>query len=128
MARLIDVIKAVGVSVPIEVGLMREEPSMTLFNLAGGEELVYMNGEREKTYNIGILMKHESDSVCFNELTNVYQKLENLKELKSKNDSFDFSTIITANLPNKTGVEPKGLNVWSADFKIKILIYKGVDY
>lgn len=126
MERLYDVVVATVPSVKVSIGVLDENESITLMNLAGGDEVVYMSGKRDKTYNVAVLMKHRQDSVCFNTLNTIYQALERVKELESVNDSFRFLGVQTANLPHKTAIDEKGLNIWEIDFKIHVEIYKGV--
>ena len=119
-------LEQLNLGIPITIGLLGEAESIALINLAGGEEVVYMDRKRDKVYNVGVLIKHRQDGVCFNALTEVYQRLENAKDIPSMNDSYEFIGIKTSNLPHKSGVDEKGFNVWSTDFAVRILIYKGV--
>ena len=129
LPRLQAVVEAVNLPSPIdkvEIGMLTESPSIALMPLAGGEEIVYYSGKRQKTLNVSVMMKHPSDAACFNTLTTIYRTLENLSRLDSNNDSFSFGKATTANLSHKVGVDEKNLNVWNSDFKFEILIEKGV--
>lgn len=108
------------------LGMLKDDPSIAIIPQPSGEEQVYFGGKRNKVYNIGILMKHPYDGVCNDVLTNVYQFLEQTKDLPSSNDSYEFVSLRTTNLPNKVGHDDFSNQVWSADFAITITIYKGV--
>ncbi|MCW6681611.1 minor capsid protein [Aerococcaceae bacterium NML160702] len=126
MERLRDEVKKIVKDLPLGIGTLGERDSVAIVNMPGGEEVMYMSRKREKTYNISVLMKHKKDSECFNVLTAVYQHVENLQDLTSLNDSYEFVSALTVNLPSKQGYDEKGYQVWAVDFAINILIERGV--
>lgn len=109
------------------LNLVLETECATILLLPGGEEQKFMDGSRDKQHNLSVVMKHKSDRVCFDVLTDVYRLIENIRHLPSDNGSYEYIGSRTLNLPNKVGQDPKGLNLWSADFQITINIQKGVD-
>ena len=111
----------------VYLGNMVESPCVSITPLPGGDEMVFMDGARDKEYNISVLVQHQSDGACNTYLTDLYRHIERVKDVPSNNTSYEFIRAKTSNLPSKQGIADKNLNVWEVNFKITIHIYKGVD-
>lgn len=111
----------------VYLGNMVESPCVSITPLPGGDEMVFMDGARDKEYNISVLVQHQSDGACNAYLTDLYRHIERIKDVPSNNTSYEFIRAKTSNLPSKQGITDKKLNVWEVNFKITIHIYKGVD-
>lgn len=108
------------------VGPLGEDESLSIMPMPGGAEVEYMDGTRDKDYQIQVNAKSKDQMNCLNALTVIYQKLENLIDLKSSNGSYDFNKIETISLPSLVMQDEQGFFIYSLSISAKITIYKGV--
>lgn len=108
------------------IGLLGPSESLSIMAMPGGAEVEYMDGTRDKDYQVQVNAKSKDQMNCFNALTTTYQKLENLVELPSGNGSFDFNKIETKSLPSLVTQDEQGFYVYALSISAKITIYKGV--
>lgn len=119
-------INSLGLFAPCYIGLLGAEDSLSIMAMPGGDEVVYMDGVRDKDYQVQVNVKSRDQLACINALTYIYQVLENLEDLASKNGSYDFQKIETKSLPNLVGQDEQGFFVYALNISAKISIYKGV--
>ncbi len=108
------------------IGLLGAEESLSIMAMPGGAEVEYMDGIRDKDYQIQVNAKSRNQLNCFNALTTIYQKLENLTELESDNGSFDFQRFTTTSLPSLVMMDEQGFFIYQLSLSAKITIYEGV--
>lgn len=106
------------------IGLLDVKDSISVMAMPGGEETVFFDGIRDKDYQIQVSAKSKNQNDCYTALTDIYQDLERLDELESKNGSFDFQNIKTASLPNLIGQDDDGFFIWGVNLSCKITIYE----
>ncbi len=126
MLQLNDKINSLDLYAPCYIGLLGPEDSLSIMAMPGGDEVVFMNGARDKDYQVQVNAKSKDQLACLNALTYIYQTLENLIDLPSENDSFDFQSISTKSLPNLVAQDEQGFFVYVLNISAKITIYKGV--
>lgn len=124
LERLNEHINSLDLFAKSNIGLLEYSDSISLITMPGGLEKVYFDGTRDKDYQVQVSAKSKNQNNCYLALTDVYQELENLTELKSKNNSFEFQSITTASLPNLIGQDEQGYFVWAVNLNCKITIYK----
>src|SRR5690625_4821159 len=98
MERLNDKINSLDVYARCTIGMLGIDDSLSIMAMPGGEETVFMDGVRDKDYQVQINAKSREQSNCFNALTEIYQTLENLTDLPSSNGSYDFQKISVPSL------------------------------
>lgn len=123
MDRLKDEINTLDLFARCRIGLLEAEDSMSILAMPGGAETVFMDGIRDKQYQIQINALSKDQEQSYHALTTVYQHLERLQELESHNDSFDFQGITVQSLPNLVGQDDQGYFMLVVNISAKITIY-----
>ena len=108
------------------IGLLGTDESLSIMAMPGGSEIEYMDGVRDKDYQIQVNAKSRDQLNCFNALTTIYQNLENLTDLESDNGSFDFQKFTTTSLPSLVMMDEQGFFIYQLSLSAKITIYEGV--
>ncbi len=126
MNNLNKVINDMGLYARSGIGLLKADESISIMAMPGGAEVEYMDGTRDKDYQIQVNAKSENQLNCYNALNYIYQVLENLKELPSKNGSYEFNRISTTSLPSFLHRDEQGFWVYVLSLSAKITIYEGV--
>lgn len=124
MDRLNEYINTLDLYARSRIGLLSTDDSISVMAMPGGEETVFFDGIRDKDYQIQVSAKSKDQNNCYTALTDIYQDLERLDELESKNGSFDFQNIKTASLPNLIGQDDDGFFIWGVNLSCKITIYE----
>lgn len=109
------------------IGLLGTDESISIMAMPGGDETVYMDGARDKDYQVQVNAKSRCNDHCFDALTTIYQTLENLDDLPSENGSYEFNKVQTKSLPNLVGQDEDGFFIWVLNISCKITIYQGVE-
>lgn len=123
MDRLNNHINTLDLFARSRIGLLGVGDSVSIMSMPGGEEKVYMDGARDKDYQVQVNAKSDNQNNCFDALTRIYQSLERLEILKSNNGSYDFQKIETKSLPNFVGQDEDGFFIWVVNISAKITIY-----
>lgn len=126
MQKLNQKINSLDIFANSTIGILDEGDSLSIMAMPGGEEVVYMDGIRDKDYQVQINTKSANQGSCLNALTSIYQKLERLDDLPSGNGSFDFQQIETKSLPSLVMVDEQGFFIYQLSISAKITIYEGV--
>lgn len=127
MDRLNDKINSLGLYAKSTIGLLGEDESLSIMAMPGGPETIYFDGTRDKDYQIQVNAKSKNQLHCFDALTTIYQTLENLEELPSQNNSYEFNKIETKSLPSILGQDEQGYFIYVLSISAKITIYQGVE-
>lgn len=126
MDKLNQRINSLGLYARCRIGLLDANESLSIMAMPGGAEVEYMDGTRDKDYQVQVNAKSENQLNCFDALTNIYQTLENLVDLPSDNGSYEFNKIETKSLPSIVGEDEQGFCIYSLSISAKITIYQGV--
>lgn len=126
MDKLNQKINSLGLYANSRIGLLGTDESLSIMAMPGGAETVYMDGSRDKDYQVQVNAKSKNQLNCFNALTYIYQTLENLIDLPSNNGSYEFNSIETKSLPSLVEQDEQGFYVYALSISAKITIYQGV--
>lgn len=126
MSNLNKVINDMGLYARSGIGLLKADESISIMAMPGGAEVEYMDGTRDKDYQIQVNAKSKNQLNCYNALNYIYQVLENLQELPSLNDSYEFNKIKTTSLPSLLQQDEQGFYIYVLSISAKITIYQGV--
>lgn len=124
--RLRDKINTLNLYANCTIGLLGASESLSVMPMPGGAEVEYMDGVRDKDYQVQVNAKSKNQGNCINALTTIYQTLERLTELPSNNGSFDFQKITTQSLPSLVMQDEQGFFIYALSISAKITIYEGV--
>lgn len=119
-------INSLGLYARSSIGLLDVDESLSIMAMPGGSELEYMDGTRDKDYQVQVNAKSMDQMDCYNALTAIYQSLENLSELPSGNGSYEFNKISITSLPSLVMQDEQGFYVFQLSLSAKITIYRGV--
>ena len=108
------------------IGLLLADESMSIMAMPGGAETVYMDGSRDKAYQVQINIKSKRQDVAMNALNAIAKKLENLELLPSGNGSYDFQQIKVTSNPSFLQQDEQGFFVWVLSISAELTISKGV--
>lgn len=100
--RLADYIDSLKVGIELYNEFNSEENSISLYSIVGGRTIQeYMDGSKNKDLNYELQVKVRLDDrdLGFNALSKICNKLENLKELNSLDNSFKFKHIRVSSDP-----------------------------
>lgn len=118
MERLNDTINAIpNLPVRSRMGYLGPEESLVIYPLPGSNVIAsYMDGTKDENLNYEISMKSQSQSKIDNTLWLVARKLEKVKNIESKDGSFEFEELSITNLPfindaNEQGFYTFNINV-----------------
>ncbi|WP_158232446.1 minor capsid protein [Sporosarcina sp. P13] len=126
MTKLNQRINSLSLYAHSSIGLLDVGESLSIMAMPGGSEVEYMDGMRDKDYQVQINAKSKNQMNCLNALTIIYQALENLADLPSGNGSYEFNRISTPSLPSLVAQDEQGFYVYALSISAKITIYKGV--
>ena len=119
-------VNTLGLYAVSKIGTLSPTDSISLMAMPGGEEVVFMDGMRDKTYNIQIDAKSKRQDFCLDALTTIYQHLETLGSLPSVNGSYEFKNINTLSLPSLIMQDDQSYFICTVSISVEITIYKGV--
>lgn len=128
MEKLNQKINCLDLFTGCSVGVLGGADDVTIMSTPGGAETIFMDGIRDKNYQVQVNAKSLNQTNCMDALTKIYQSLERLPEdaIKSDNGSFDFQEITTASLPSIVMQDEQGYFVYALSISAKITIYEGV--
>lgn len=127
LTKLNQKINSLGLYAKSTIGLLGPDESLSIMAMPGGAETVYMDGTRDKDYQVQINAKSKNQMNCFNTLTYIYQTLENLSDLPSGNGSYEFQRIETKSFPSLLEQDEQGYFIYVLSISAKITIYQGVE-
>lgn len=127
MTKLNQKINSLSLYARSSIGLLGPDESLSIMAMPGGAETVYMDGTRDKDYQVQINAKSKNQMNCFNALTYIYSTLENLSDLPSGNGSYEFQSIETKSFPSLLEQDEQGYFIYVLSISAKITIYQGVE-
>lgn len=123
--RLVDSINSIqGLKNKIRTGYLNDNESLVIYPLAGSRTVQqFYDGVKEQELNYEITMKSKDGQKLDDTLWQIQNYLEQLTELNSQDDSFDFDWLEITNKPFIEQFDEQGWFVFSIDFKAHITIY-----
>lgn len=109
-----------------QIGLLAADESMSIMAMPGGAQVVFFDGTRDKAYQVQINVKSKRQDVCMNALNVLSKSLENLDDLPSSNNSYEFKEIKITSFPSFLHQDEQGFFVWVLSISAEITIFKGV--
>lgn len=108
------------------VGLLNTTESLSVMAMPGGKETVFWDGDRDKAYQVQINVKSKRHDVCMNALNVIAKKLEELTELPSSNDTYEYQQINITSNPSFVTNDEQGFFIWALSISATLTIFKGV--
>lgn len=126
MERLQDKVNEMpGLPIQCRLGYLGATESFVLYPLPGSCIVAeYMDGTSDQQLNFEFAMKSQSQNKIHTTLWTVQTELEKLKELHSKDGSFEFEELIITNKPFINKIDEQGWFVFLLDVQAKITVYK----
>ena len=126
--RLNDYINTLDLFAWSDVGGLDEGDSISTLPMPGGDETIYMDGVRDKHYQVQINAKSQNQFNCIESLSKIATTLENLQanDIESHNGTFEFESIKITSLPNIIVYDEQGFFIYSLSISAKITIYERV--
>lgn len=115
--RLKDSINSIP-KLPIKVkkGYLSEKESLVLYPLPGGRVLqMYYDGSKNQQLNYEIAMRSKEGNKIEQTLWMIADYLEEIEEIKSEDNSFEFDSLSIANKPYVSEADEKGWFVFLLD-------------
>lgn len=127
--RLCDKVNAIqGLPIECKIGYLGADESFVVYPLPGSQVTAeYMNGTIEQQLNFEFAMKSKSQKKIHDTLWMVQNELENLKELKSHDGSFEFERLTITNKPFINQIDEQGWFVFLLDVQANITVFKEVE-
>lgn len=125
--RLNEYINSMSLYARSKIGIVGEGEGISINMMPGGEEIIFMDGERDKSQNMQIVAKGRNHQQCIDTLNKIYRRLENLNNLSSNNDSYSFKSISTTSYPSLILHDESGNFIYEITINTNITIYKGVE-
>ena len=127
--RLCDKVNAIqGLPIKCKIGYLGADESFVVYPLPGSQVTAeYMNGTIEQQLNFEFAMKSKSQKKIHDTLWMVQNELENLKELKSHDGSFEFERLTITNKPFINQIDEQGWFVFLLDVQANITVFKEVE-
>lgn len=126
LVQLNQYINSLGLYARSILSVLTENESLSLIALPGGIETVYMDGSKDKDYNVQINAKSKDQLNCVNALNAIAYSLENLYALPSSNQSYELDRFILSGMPSYVSQDAQGFFIWQLTVTAKITIDKGV--
>ena len=114
------------IPIKCKMGYLGTGESLVVYPLPGSKiTKEYMDGVTEQALNYEIAMKSKSQSNVNSTLWLIQNELEDLKELTSKNGSFEFDNLAITNKPYINALDEQGWFVFLLDVQASITVLKG---
>lgn len=106
-------------------GYLDANESLVIYPIPGGRTIrEYMNGDEDKRLNYEIAYKSKSQEKLSGTLWELQTFVDELEELESENDSFQFNDIAVTNTPYINSFDDQGWYVFLLDIQAEITIFK----
>ena len=117
-------------SMPINcrIGYLGTDESFVVYPLPGSKTVTeYMDGTKDQQLNFEFAMKSKSQSKIHATLWLVQNVLDDLDELESQDNSFEFNNLIITNKPFINNADDQGFFTFLLDVQAEITILRGDD-
>lgn len=124
--RLTDRVNEIpGLPIVCRIGYLDTEESFVVYPLPGSRTVTeYMDGTKDQQLNFEFAMKSKSQRNIHQTLWSVQNVLEDLEELESHDDSFEFQDLIITNKPFINQMDDQGWFVFLLDIQANITVFK----
>lgn len=110
------------------IGYLDTSESFVVYPLPGSRTVTeYMDGTKDQQLNFEFAMKSKSQSKIHATLWLVQNILDDLDELESQDNSFEFNNLIITNKPFINNADDQGFFTFLLDVQAQITILKGDD-
>ena len=110
------------------IGYLGTDESFVVYPLPGSKTVTeYMDGTKDQQLNFEFAMKSKSQSKIHATLWLVQNVLDDLDELESQDNSFEFNNLIITNKPFINNADDQGFFTFLLDVQAQITILKGDD-
>lgn len=110
------------------IGYLDTSESFVVYPLPGSRTVTeYMDGTKDQQLNFEFAMKSRSQSKIHATLWLVQNVLDDLEELESDDNSFEFNNLIITNKPFINNADDQGFFTFLLDIQAQITILKGDD-
>ena len=107
------------------MGYLGTDESFVVYPLPGSRTVSeYMDGTTDQQLNFEFAMKSQLQSKIHQTLWLVQNELEQLKELESQDESFQFQDLIITNKPFINQLDEQGWFVFLLDIQANITVFK----
>ncbi|MGK0607153.1 MULTISPECIES: minor capsid protein [Enterococcus] len=115
-----------GLPIKIRKGYLSADESLVIYPLPGGQVIVeFYDGIKDQQLNYEIAMKSKDGNKIEKVLWLISDYLEQLEELKSQNETFEFNSLTITSKPFINDADEQGWFVFLLDFQVKLTTFKG---
>lgn len=115
-----------GLPIKIRKGYLSADESLVIYPLPGGQVITeFYDGIKDQQLNYEIAMKSKDGDKIEKVLWLISDYLEQIEELKSQNETFEFNNLTITSKPFINDADEQGWFVFLLDFQVKLTTYKG---
>lgn len=124
--RIKDSINSIeGLPLQIRKGYLSAKESLVVYPLPGSQVVAeYYDGIKDQQLNYEIAMKSKDGDKIEKVLWLISDYLEQLEELKSQNETFEFNSLTITSKPFINDADEQGWFVFLLDFQVKLTTFK----
>lgn len=122
--RLYEAIATLELPIPFHENVMIDRDSVALYSLPGGRQISGdMSGTKYKQLNYEVQGKSKDPEMIQKTITRISEFLEDLEDIESSNDSFQFDQIKISSEPFYSSIGEDGFYYFTLNFQAFIDIY-----
>lgn len=111
--------------IQMKIGYLEQDESLVLYTLPGSTvSKEYYDGTKELVVNIEIAMKSKDGATAEKALWEITNFLENLDDVSSEDDDFDFDKIVVTSRPFVNAMHEQGWLVFLLNAKAFVTQYQ----
>lgn len=115
-----------GLPIKIRKGYLSADESLVIYPLPGGQVITeFYDGIKDQQLNYEIAMKSKDGDKIEKVLWLISDYLEQIEELKSQNETFEFNNLTITSKPFINDADEQGWFVFLLNFQVKLTTYKG---
>lgn len=123
--RLTEYVNTLNTPVPLSIGYLLATESFVVYPMPGSQiTQTYMDGTTDQNLNFEFAMKSKSQKKLHDTLWQVQNALEQLKELESNDNSFEFRQILVTDKPFIGQIDEQGWFVFLLNIRAEITVFK----
>ncbi|MCI1904145.1 MAG: minor capsid protein [Enterococcaceae bacterium] len=123
--RLKEKISQLNLPIMTKLGINTKDESAAFYPIPGGQVTkVFMDGIKEQQLNYEYAIKSKRQEIASQQLWRVSNFLENLEELESNDESFEFGTIVITSKPASSNADEQGFFYWAIDFTVTLTTFR----
>lgn len=122
--RLKDSVNTLSLPLKMRTGYLSDKETLVIYSMPGSKTTqLYMDGTKDVNLNYEIAMKSKDGQSIENTLWNIQDYIENILEINSKDNSFEFNEINITNKPFISDADTQGWFVFLLDVTANVTIY-----